>query len=199
MSDPQGRPSNASSEVTQLLGAWRDGDRGAFDRLMPLVYGELHRLAEGYLRRERPAHTLQATAVIHEAYLRLVDSEPHKFDGRLHFFAAAARLMRRILVDHARARRAAKRGGEAVRVPLDEELDGAEGEAHPADLLAVDEALYRLAEVDQRKAQVMELRYFGGLTLKETASFLGVSQDTVILDTRMARAWLRRALRDDQS
>lgn len=181
-------------DVTEILDAWRAGDAGALDRLIPLVYDELRSLAEGYLRRERPDHTLQATAVLHEAYLRLVEKTHPHWEGRVHFFAVTAQVMRRILVDHARDRRAAKRGGEIVKISLD--ADPAATPAAPAsafdlvDLLDLDAALDRLSALDIRKGRVIELRYFGGLTEAETARVLEVSPATVRLDLRLARAWL---------
>lgn len=184
---------SAPTEITRLLLAWREGDGGALDRLIPLVYDELRALAAGYLRRERPDHTLQPTAVLHDAYLRLIEKTHPQWEGRVHFFAAAAQMMRRILVDHARERRAAKRGGGAERVSLDGETPvAALGGAAPflADLLDLDLALERLAGLDPRKGRAVELRYFGGLTEAETAEVLKVSPATVRLDLRLARAWL---------
>ena len=181
-----------SRDVTEILGAWRAGDHGALDRLIPLVYDELRALAEGYLRRERPDHTLQATAVLHEAYLRLVEKTHPNWEGRAHFFAVAAQVMRRILVDHARERRAAKRGGEAVKVPIeaDPPVRGAPAALDLVDLLDLDAALDRLSALDARKGRVIELRYFGGLTEAEAACVLALSPATVRLDLRLARAWL---------
>ncbi len=178
-------------DVTTLLEAWRGGDAQALDRLMPVVYDELRTLARSYLRRERPEHTLQATAVTHEAYLRLVEKTHPRWQGRLHFFAVAAQVMRRVLVDHARARQAAKRGGNAVKVSLE---DGDAAVEPPLDVLDLDTALTRLAERDPRKARVIELRYFGGLTAREAAEVLEVSEETVHLDSRFARSWLTREL-----
>lgn len=189
--------SGPASEVTRLLIAWREGEAGALDRLIPLVYDDLRALAAGYLRRERPDHTLQPTAVLHDAYLRLVEKTHPRWEGRVHFFAAAAQAMRRILVDHARERRAAKRGGAAERISLDAETPvAAPGAESPflADLLDLDSALERLAALDGRKARGVELRYFGGLTESEAAEVLGVSPATVRLDLRLARAWLLAAL-----
>jgi RNA polymerase sigma-70 factor (ECF subfamily) len=176
------------AEVTRLLGAWREGEPGAGDRLIPLVYPDLRRLAARCMAGERRDHTLEPTALVHEAYLRLVGDGQPRWRDRLHFFAVASRTMRRVLVDHARARRTAKRGGGAVRIPL----DGAQGavQAPPETLLEVDRALDELAALDPRKARVIELRHFGGLTMEETAAVLGVSAATVALDGRMARAWL---------
>lgn len=189
-------PPPPPSDVTELLAAWRGGDRAALDRLIPLVYEELRGLAEGYLRRERPGHTLGATALLHEAYLRLVEKTHPGWEGRVHFFAVAAQLMRRILVDHARARRAAKRGGGAARVEL--EAAGLAAAAADgldrADLLDLDAALGRLAALDERKARAVELHYFGGLTQDEAAQVLGVHVNTVARELRLARAWLHREI-----
>jgi RNA polymerase sigma factor (TIGR02999 family) len=178
-----------SHEVTQFLDRWRDGDRGALATLTPLVYAELHRLASRALARERPDHTLQPTALVHEAFLRLHGGRPAACRDRLHFFTLAARLMRRILVDHARALKAVRRGAGAVQISLDHIGELAAGEG-PADLVALDDALDELAAHDSRKARVVELRFFGGLSVEETAAALGVSAPTVILDTRLARAFL---------
>ncbi len=178
-------------DVTTLLEAWRGGDARALDRLMPVVYDELRTLARSYLRRERPDHTLQATAVTHEAYLRLVEKTHPRWQGRLHFFAVAAQVMRRVLVDHARARQAAKRGGDAVKVSLEA---GAATVEPRLDVLDLDAALTRLTERDPRQARVIALRYFGGLTARETAQVLEVSEETVHLDSRFARSWLTREL-----
>lgn len=166
---------------------------------MPVVYQELRAIAGSHLRRERPDHTLQATAVIHEAYLRLVDKTHPRWQGRLHFFAVAAQLMRRVLIDHARERRAAKRGGDAIRVTLEDgDTPVAElaerSKTERVDVIDLDAALTRLAERDERKARAIELRYFGGLTARETAEVLWVSVETVNLDNRFARSWLGREL-----
>jgi len=179
------------SEVTRLLASWREGEPSARDALIAHVYPELRRLAERHLSGERPNHTLQATALIHEAFLRMVDTEVPWAD-RNHFFAVAARVMRRILVDHARARGRAKRGGGGAALTLDEALVVAP--ERPADLVALDEALERLHAQDARKADAIELHYFGGLTHQEVADVLGVSAATVDRDLRMARAWLYREL-----
>jgi RNA polymerase sigma factor (TIGR02999 family) len=180
-----------TNDVTQLLLDWRKGDPAALDKLLPLVYDELRRLAEQYMRRERPDHTLQATALVHEAYLRLVGADV-QFQDRVHFFAVAAQMMRRILVDHARSYQYAKRGGGARKVSLDEAIDLSEERA--ADLVALDDALTGLAAIDPRKSQIVELRFFGGLTVEETAEVLGLSTATVINETRTARAWLYQAV-----
>jgi RNA polymerase sigma factor (TIGR02999 family) len=178
--------------VTELLEAWSGGDREALDRLVPLVYAELRRRARAQLARERGAHTLQPTALVHEAFLRLVDQRGARWQNRAQFYAVAAQVMRRILVDHARARAAAKRGGDAVRVALEAvEESGASPEV---DILALHQTLERLAAQDERQARVVELRYFGGLSVEETAEVLGVAEITVKRDWAMARAWLYREL-----
>jgi RNA polymerase sigma factor (TIGR02999 family) len=183
-----------TGEITTLLVRWRGGDEAALERLMPLVYDELRRLAERYMRAERPDHTLQATALVHEAYVRLVGVEA-AWQDRVHFLSLAARLMRRILVDHAKAARRGKRGGGAVKMSLD---DVALVAPEPSSaLLDLDEALNGLAALDERKARAVELHYFGGLTYDETAEVLGVSAATVDRDLRMARAWLYREVRND--
>lgn len=184
-----------STEVSRLLVAWRNGDRDALERLLPLVYDELHGLAARYLRGERPDHTLQTTALLHEAYLRLCGADV-AWEGRVHFLAVAAQTMRRILVDHARARSRTKRGGGDGPITLDEAL--AAGPERPDELLALDEALLRLSALDERKARTVELHYFGGLTYDETAAVLGISPATVDRELRMARAWLYRELRPQQ-
>ena len=184
MTDPQ--------TVTGLLLAWREGDSDALDRLIPLIYDDLHSLADRYLRSERKDHTLQATALINEAYLRLADAEV-PWQDRNHFLAIAARTMRRILVDHAKARGRAKRGGGQTPVTLEEDLV-VSGE-QPADLVELDEALSRLQELDYRKAQVVELHFFGGLTYKETAEVLDISPATVDRELRLAKAWLYHELK----
>jgi RNA polymerase sigma factor (TIGR02999 family) len=184
----------AREEVTSLLARWRAGDRGAARDLVAIVYGELHRLAGSALRGERRDHTLQATALVHEACLRLLRGSPPELRDRLHFYAVAARLMRRILVDHARRARAGRRGGAARRVSLTEGAAEAAAAAPQADLVALDEALAALAALDRRKARVVELRYFAGLTVAETADVLAVSVPTVVLDTRFARSWLAARL-----
>lgn len=181
-----------STDVTRLLAAWRAGDAAARDRLVPLVYGQLRRMAHGYMRDERRGHLLQTTALVHEAYLRLVDVTRVDWRSRNHFFAVSAQMMRRILVEAARRRHADKRGGDATHVALDECAVGA-GEPS-MDVLALDEALERLTTLDARKARVVELRYFAGLSVEETANVLEVSAETVMRDWRMARLWLRREL-----
>jgi RNA polymerase sigma-70 factor, ECF subfamily len=189
-SPPPGRP--ASRDVTELLVAWSGGDSSALGALIPLVHAELHRLARRQMRRERGGHTLQTTAVVNEAYLRLVDLSRIRWQDRAHFFAMSARLMRRILVDHARSRRYLKRGGGAPRITFDE---GLAVSAEPApDLVALDDALESLARVDPRKSQVVELRYFGGLSVEEAAEALHVSPGTIMRDWRLAKAWLLREI-----
>lgn len=178
--------------ITQLLHDWRRGDRQALDRLIPLVYDELRRLAQRAMRDERKDHTLQTTALVHEAYLRLLGADV-PYEDRVHFFAMAARVMRRILVDHAKAKRRVKRGGSAVPVSLDEVALVA---AEPSDdIVALDEALTRLEATDERKCRIVELKYFSGMTYDETAAVLGVSAATVDRELRLAKAWLYRALR----
>lgn len=179
-------------EVTRLLVAWGNGDQAALDDLLPLVYQELHRLAHHHLRRERGGHTLQTTALVHEAYLRLIDQKEANWQNRSHFFGVAATLMRRILVDHARARQYQKRGGGARRVALDEALEVSDERA--AEVIALDEALTALAEFDERKSRMVELRFFGGLSIEETAAVLGVSPGTVMRDWTLAKTWLQREI-----
>jgi RNA polymerase sigma factor (TIGR02999 family) len=184
--------SASSDSVTNLLGEMRRGKREALDRLVPILHDELRRMAAGYLRRERPDHTLQPTALVNEAYLRLVDQRDLDWKDKAHFLGVAAHLMRLILVDHARARRAEKRGGDAGRVPLEEAVVAAI--ERDVDLLALDEALGRLGAMDAQLARVVELRYFGGLTTRETAEVLGVSTATVEREWATARSWLKREL-----
>ncbi len=183
---------HSPKEITRLLVAWGDGDQSALEELAPLVHSELHRLAHHYMGRERPGHTLQTSALVNEAYIRLIDWKNVRWQNRAHFFAVSAQLMRRILVDFARERQNLKRGGGALRVSL------GEAAAFPvergADLVALDEALILLAEVDRRKGQVVELRFFGGLSVTEVAEVLKVSEDTVMRDWRLAKVWLLREL-----
>ncbi|MFL6209566.1 MAG: sigma-70 family RNA polymerase sigma factor [Pyrinomonadaceae bacterium] len=180
-------------EVTRLLVAWGDGDRAALDKLLPLVYAELRRLAHRYMNRERPHHTLQTSALVNEAYLRLVDQKDVRWQNRAHFFGIAAQMMRRILVDYARGRGYQKRGGDdALRVDVDEAMIVSAERA--AEVVALDDALARLAEIDARKSQLVELRFFGGLSIEETAEVLQVSPGTVMRDWTLAKAWLRREL-----
>lgn len=185
-----------SPEVTDLLLAWRGGDEGALHALLPLVHDELARMARRYMAGERPGRTLQATALVNEVFLRLVDVQRVNWQNRAHFLAMVARLMRRVLVDAARVRQAEKRGGEMVRVTFVEELAG--GTDPATELVNVDEALEALAQLDPRKGKVVELRLFGGLSLKETAEALGVSTKTVIRDWNFARAWLQRELQRER-
>lgn len=189
-------PLCSQKEVTQLLGDWRGGDEGALEKLIPLVQPELRRLAHHYMSRERPGHTLQTTALLDEAYLLLVKDHNRVWHNRTHFIAATAQLMRRIMVDHARARRASKRGGDVTRVTLDEAA--LVTDKHSEELLALDEALERLAAQDPRKSQIVELRYFGGLAVEETAQFLKMSRRSVEREWTMAKAWLYRALSGDE-
>ncbi|HVF23082.1 MAG TPA: sigma-70 family RNA polymerase sigma factor [Pyrinomonadaceae bacterium] len=179
-------------EITQLLAEWREGNQSALDELYPLVYDELHRLARRYMSRERAGHTLQTTALINEAYVRLVDQKNVVWANRAHFFAISAQIMRRILIDHARRHAYAKRGGGARPVTLDEAANITPGIG--SDLLRLDEALKSLAEMDPRRSQVVELRYFGGLNNEEIAGVLHVSENTVTRDWNMARAWLYQQL-----
>jgi RNA polymerase sigma factor (TIGR02999 family) len=182
----------SSAEITRLLRAWGGGDQAAMDELAPLVYGELRRMAHRYLRRENPGNTLQPTALVNEAYLRLVDVNSVTWEDRAHFFAVSAQMMRRILVDAARARATGKRGGGAVHLDLNESIDAIPDRGRQ--LVALDEALDSLAQLDPRKARVVEMRFFGGLTAEETAEVLKISAPTVLRDWKLARAWLMREL-----
>jgi RNA polymerase sigma factor (TIGR02999 family) len=184
--------SSYPQEITVLLHAWRRGEAGALDELMPLVYGELRRIAHKYMMREHPGHTLQTTAIVNEVYLRLVDSAGIEWKDRSHFFAISANLMRRILVEFARSRGREKRGGGIQKVEIDEAILSLPQRG--TDLVALDDALTALAALDARKAKVIELRFFGGLSLEEAAEVLGVSPDTVRRDWRLARAWLCREM-----
>lgn len=179
-------------QITELLVAWSGGDDSALERLMPLVYDELRRLAHRYMSHERPGHTLQTTALVNEAYLRLVDWREVRWQNRAHFFAVSAQMMRRILVDFARDKKYLKRGGGAPQISFSEAA--AFIESPGADLVALDETLNALAEIDLRKAQVVEMRFFGGLSVKEVAEVLKVSEETVMRDWRLAKVWLLRAL-----
>jgi RNA polymerase sigma factor (TIGR02999 family) len=187
-----GSPSQATQEVTRLLGQWGQGNQHALDALTPLVYNELRRLAKSYLRRERPDHTLQGTALVHEAYMRLVDQRHVAWRNRNHFYGLAAELIRRILVDHARAKVAAKRGGSNLKLSLDEAL--APAEEKDLDLVALDDALAALGRADTQQSRIVELRYFGGLTIEETADVLEISPATVKRDWAMAKAFLKREM-----
>jgi len=180
------------ADATGLLLAWSRGDSGALDRLVPLVHHELHALAERYMRRERADHTLQPTALVNEAYLRLMDVTRIQWQDRAHFLAVAARTMRRILVDFARQRRSQKRGGDVVQISLDEAPDV--GQEKAIDLVTLNDALSTLASFDPRMSQVVELRYFGGLTVEEAARVLDVSPETVMRDWKMAKVWLLREM-----
>jgi len=185
------------ADVTRLLRAWSSGDSEALQALTPLVYEELHRRAHWHMRRENPGHTLQTTALVNEAYLRLVDMRQVSWRDRAHFFALASRVIRHVLVDAARSRRSLKRGADASAEVLDENL--LISKEPRADVLALDDALQTLAAIDGRKSQVVELRFFGGLTVEETAEVLGVSAETVKRDWKLAKAWLRRELRGRDS
>jgi RNA polymerase sigma factor (TIGR02999 family) len=179
-------------ETTRLLSEWRAGDQTAFDRLLPIVYEELRRLASHYMRAERADHLLQTTALVHEAYLRLIDDKNTSYETRHHFFAVAAQVMRHVLVDYARARQRAKRGGGAPAVPLEDVAVISDERAE--EVIAVDAALENLMSLDVRKGRIFELRHFGGLSVEEAAQVLQVSPATVARDWRMAKAWLRRAI-----
>jgi RNA polymerase sigma factor (TIGR02999 family) len=185
----------SAKSVTALLQAWSSGDESALEGLIPLIYEELHRIARRYLDRERPDHTLQTTALINEAYLRFADARRLPWQDRTHFFAIAAQMMRRILVDHARSRQNLKRGGAVRRVSLDEAL--AVSRDQSAELVKLHDALTALSAVDPRKGQVVELRFFGGLNIQETAHVLKVSVDTVMRDWKFAKVWLLRELRSE--
>jgi RNA polymerase sigma factor (TIGR02999 family) len=184
-------------QITELLKSWSQGNQAAIDKLVPLVYDELHRLAQRYMSDERPGHALQTTALVNEAYLRLVDSSNLSWDGRSHFFGVCAQVMRRILVDWARSRQALKRGGDVRALDLDEAL--AVAKERGTDLVAIDDALKALTAVDPRKGQVVEMRFFGGLSVKETAEVLKVSPETVQRDWKLAKSWLRRELSGENS
>jgi len=184
--------SSSSVEVTRLLKAWGAGDRAALDQLTPLVYGELHRMAGNRMLRENPGNTLQATALVNEAYLRMVDVTGVQWQDRAHFFAVSSQVMRRILVDAARARGSGKRGGGTPRLNLNESIDGVP--ARDNNLVDLDDALKALEEFDPRKAKVVEMRFFGGLSVEETAEVLKISPQSVMRDWKLARAWLTREL-----
>ena len=184
--------SESQQQVTQLLVAWSNGDRAALEELMPLVYEELRHLAHHYIRQERPGHTLQTSGLVNEAYLRLVDQTNIHWQNRKHFFGIAARLMRQILVDYARRQRYAKRGGDTRRVDLDDAAILSPERA--ADVVALDDALKSLAQIDPRQCEIVELRFFGGLNIEETAEVLSISVSTVMREWALAKAWLRRAV-----
>lgn len=189
-------PQKPTSPVTELLARWRSGDQNALDALMPLVYSELRQLAQHYLRKERSDHTLQSTALVHEAYLRLAGQSPPQWQNRAHFFGIAAHLMRQILVEHARSRAAAKRGGGATRMTLDESLgmSMAIAQQNEVDVIVLDKALQDLTELDAQQGRIVELRFFGGLTIEDTSEVLGISPATVKREWVTARAWLFRAM-----
>lgn len=188
--------SGSPQEITQLLLAWRKGDPGALDELMPLVHRELRRIARNFMRRQNPGHTLQTTALVNEAFLRLVDSDRVNWQDRNHFFAISSQLMRRILVDFARKKKSLKRGGDHIMVTLDERADVPVEKAN--DLLALDEALTRLGKLSPRQSQIVEMRYFAGLTEEQVAEAMGVSARTVRRDWNLARAWLYRELKSNR-
>jgi RNA polymerase sigma factor (TIGR02999 family) len=179
-------------EITQLLRAWGNGDARALDRLAPVVYDQLRHMARRYMRRENQDNSFQATALVHEAYLKLVDAKVAQWQDRAHFFAISARMMRRILVDAARAKEAEKRGGRAIRVEINESIDGTPLENHQ--ILRLDDAMDALAKFDERKAKVVELRFFGGLSVEETAEVLKISGQSVLRDWKLARSWLAREM-----
>ena len=183
-------------DITQILADLAGGDKEALDKLLPLVYDELRRLAARYLRRERADHTLQATALVHEAYLRLVDQNEVRWQNRAHFFGVAAQMMRRILVDHARALRTTKRGSGRVKLALDDVVEMADEQA--TDMIALDEALTALEAFDPQKSRIVELRFFGGLSIEETAEVMGLGTATVIRQWRTAKAWLYQAVTGDE-
>lgn len=183
---------SSPSDVTQLLRAWSSGDETAFENLLPLVYRELHLRAQRYMANERSGHTLQTTALVNEVYLRLVDTPQRTWENRSHFFAVCAQLMRRILVDFARSRNYQKRGGGARNLPLEEAFTVCE--ESPEQIIAVDDALKSLATIDKRKSRVVELRFFGGLSVEETAEVIKVSPETVMRDWKIAKSWLLREI-----
>jgi RNA polymerase sigma-70 factor (ECF subfamily) len=195
-SDPEvklNQPETSPEAITQMLRNWSEGDRESLDQLLPLVYDELHRQAARYLRRERPGHTLQTTALINEAYMKLIDQRDVQWQSRTHFYAIAAQMMRRIMVDYARTKHREKRGGSDLKIPLDDAPEVA-GRERNIDLLALDEALDRLAALDEQQAKVVELRYFSGLSLEETAEAMHISRATTAREWNMAKAWLHREL-----
>ena len=189
-------PTKSSKEITQLLVAWSEGDEFALDQLAPLIHAELHRLAHNYMRRERPGHLLQTSALINEAYIRLIDWKNVRWQNRAHFFGVAAQLMRRILVDFAREKQYLKRGGTALQVPLSEAA--AFVVQRDVDFVALDEALTALGKVDPRKVRVVEMRFFAGLSVDEVAKLLEVSEETVSRDWRIAKVWLLRQVRGER-
>jgi RNA polymerase sigma-70 factor (ECF subfamily) len=181
------------NQITQRLAAWQAGDVAAMDEVIRVVYQELRRMADRYLRQENPGHTLQPTALVHEAWLRLIDQTQVNWQNRAQFFGVAAQMMRRILVDHAKTKHREKRGGDAVRLSLEETMDLSDERA--ADLVALDDALQALAAIDSRKCRVVELRYFGGLSVEETAEVLQVSPQTILRDWKLAKAWLYQEIK----
>ena len=197
MEDPSSdhKTDETQQQITERLIAWNSGDPAALDDVIRAVYQELRRMADRYLRLERPGHTLQPTALVHEAYLRLIDQTQVNWQNRAHFFGVAAQMMRRILVDHARTKQRDKRGGPAIKLSLDEVANLSKG--RPVDLVALDEALKSLTEIDQRKSRVVEMRYFGGLSVDETAEALEVSPQTVMRDWKLAKAWLYQEIRSE--
>jgi RNA polymerase sigma factor (TIGR02999 family) len=195
MASKMSQSDSAKHTITRMLQEWNDGKPEVINDLMPLVYDELHRQAQRYLRRERRDHTLQTTALIHEAYLKLIDQRSVEWESRTHFFAIAAQAMRRILVDYARAEKREKRGGDEIKIPLEDALQVLGKEEQTIDLIALDEALTRLAEKDVRQVRVVELRYFADMSLEETAAALGISRATAALDWSMAKSWLFRELK----
>ena len=188
---------SSPAEITQLLVNWANGDQTALDTLMPMVYTELHRLAHRYMKRERPGHTIQTSALVNEAYLKLIDQRNTRWQNRSQFFAISAQLMRRILVDHARSHAYLKRGGGFCKVSLREFADLSH--VGPSEIVMLDEALAVLAEIDPRQSQIVELRFFAGLTIKETAEVMELSPATIKLEWRTARAWLYRHITKDQT
>lgn len=188
---------SSPNEITEQLIAWSKGDEAALEQLIPAVYQELRRMADHYLRGEDSGHSLQPTALVHEAYLRLIDQTKVEWQNRAHFFGVAAQMMRRILIDHAKAKHRVKRGGTAIKVMLDENVNFTQERA--SELLALDDALQTLARMDERKSRIVELRYFGGLTVEETAQVLGISDKTVMRDWNLAKAWLYRELTANES
>jgi RNA polymerase sigma factor (TIGR02999 family) len=191
----QDQVNGQTEQITERLIAWNSGDTGALDDVISAVYKELRRMADRYLRLERPDHTLQPTALVHEAYLRLVDQTNVNWQNRAHFFGVAAQMMRRILVDHARTKQRDKRGGSAKKLSLDEVANLSK--RRPIDLVALDEALEILSEIDPRKSRVVELRFFGGLSIEETGAVLNVSPQTVMRDWKLAKAWLYQEIKSE--
>ena len=189
---PEHSMESTPDELTELLNEWGNGNQAALEKLMPLVYAELHRIAKRHMRNQSPDHTLQTTALIHEAYVKMAGDSGKQWKDRVHFYAVAARAMRHVLVDHARTKQSAKRGGGARPVPLEEGIGTSEERL--TELIAIDKALANLAKLHQRQSEVVELRFFGGLGVEETAEILKVSPETVALDWRAAKAWLHKEL-----